>query len=188
MRSATMNKAPRPAIIDVEASGFGKTSYPIEVGVVLPGGQRFCSLINPAESWSHWDPEAEALHGISRELLAKKGADVTEVAGELNRFLEGYTVYSDGWVVDSPWIRELYYRAGIPQHFRLSALEMILSSAQMEIWDETKKNVVLELQDFHRHRASSDALMIQETYCRTLQAADMARAEKQSNSSVNIGN
>ena len=29
-----------PIVIDVEASGFGKGSYPIEVGVVLPDGSR----------------------------------------------------------------------------------------------------------------------------------------------------
>ena len=44
-----------PLIIDVEASGFGSKSYPIEIGVALNDGQRFCTLILPAPNWTHWD-------------------------------------------------------------------------------------------------------------------------------------
>jgi hypothetical protein len=47
-----------PAIIDVEASGFGSLSYPIEVGVVDQTGIRFCSLIKPQNDWIHWDEQA----------------------------------------------------------------------------------------------------------------------------------
>ena len=36
-----------PNIIDVEASGFGPHSYPIEVGLALGDGSKFCSLILP---------------------------------------------------------------------------------------------------------------------------------------------
>ena len=34
-----------PAVLDIEASGFGVGSYPIEVGFVLPDGQSYCSLL-----------------------------------------------------------------------------------------------------------------------------------------------
>ena len=44
---------------------------------------------------------------------------------------------------------------------------MILSEAQMERWHETKDRVLAEVQK-HRHRASFDAWIIQETYKRTL--------------------
>jgi hypothetical protein len=47
-----------PAIIDLEASGFGKGSYPIEVGFVLPEGAMYCTLIQPAPHWRHWDDKA----------------------------------------------------------------------------------------------------------------------------------
>ena len=36
-----------PIIIDIEASGFGRGSYPIEVGLVLPDGTPHCFLIAP---------------------------------------------------------------------------------------------------------------------------------------------
>jgi hypothetical protein len=34
-------------VIDVEASGFGRGSYPIEVGFVLPDGEAVCTLVRP---------------------------------------------------------------------------------------------------------------------------------------------
>ena len=48
-----------PTIIDVEASGFGPYSYPIEIGVALDNGDKYCTLILPAPAWTHWDEEAE---------------------------------------------------------------------------------------------------------------------------------
>ncbi len=36
-----------PTVIDVEASGFGAGSYPIEVGVAFPDGRSWCCLIRP---------------------------------------------------------------------------------------------------------------------------------------------
>ena len=69
-----------PTVVDVEASGFGRASYPIEVGFVLPNGHSFCSLIYPEPEWTHWDPQAETIHHISRELLLKKGHPACEVA------------------------------------------------------------------------------------------------------------
>ena len=66
---ATNTKLNTPIFVDVEASGFGSLSYPIEIGIALPDGNRYCTLIAPAPSWVHWDPKAEALHGLSRERL-----------------------------------------------------------------------------------------------------------------------
>ena len=47
----------RPFIIDVEASGFGSSSYPIEIGVALEYGSRHSALIKPADDWIHKFPE-----------------------------------------------------------------------------------------------------------------------------------
>jgi len=48
------------AILDVEASGFGAGSYPIEVGYVFGDGRSYCTLIRPVSSWTHWDAKAKA--------------------------------------------------------------------------------------------------------------------------------
>jgi hypothetical protein len=93
-----------PTVLDVEASGFGRNSYPIEVGFVLPDGHTFCTLIRPLEHWTHWDAQAAQTHHIPRTLLQQRGQDVREVAQKLNADLRGQTVYSDGWANDYSWL------------------------------------------------------------------------------------
>lgn len=156
-----------PFIIDIEASGFGCDSYPIEVGVVLNDGQRFCSLILPAQEWTHWDNEAEKIHKVTREMLSAYGKPIATVANQLNEMLAGMVLYSDGWVVDKPWLTTLFRQAGISMSFSISPLEAILSDLQMEVWHETKDRLTSELK-LTRHRASDDALIIQETFKQTL--------------------
>ena len=161
-----MRTTARPFIIDLEASGFGPHSYPIEVGLALEPGAKFCSLIAPAPGWTHWDAEAEKVHRVPRDILEAYGKPAAQVALSLNELLRDTIVYSDGWVVDQPWLIELFSRAGVPQQFSMSSLEMILSERQMEVWHEVKNQVTSELA-LTRHRASYDALIIQETYLRT---------------------
>lgn len=156
----------RPYILDVEASGFGCESYPIEIGLVLEKENRYCSLILPADHWTHWDTAAENTHKISRETLMKYGKPLVHVAEELNRILNGLIVYSDGWVTDKLWVTRLFSEAGIRQTFTISPLERILTEPQMAIWHTTKDSVLSEM-GLTRHRASSDALIIQETFFRT---------------------
>lgn len=161
-----MKHLKNPIIIDLEASGFGPQSYPIEVGVVLENSDRFCTLISPEEEWTHWSDSAEALHGISRVNLVAAGKSARRVAEQLNGWLEGKTVYSDGWVVDKPWLTTLFYAAGIPMKFQVSSLELIMTESQINVWDDTKAEVI-ESSKIGRHRASNDAWIIQETYRRT---------------------
>lgn len=155
-----------PAIIDVEASGFGKGSYPIELGVVLSCGDRLSMLVKPEPQWTHWDAHAESLHGLSREKLNAAGKSVKSVALAFNAFMNGLTVYSDAWVVDGPWINHLFFTAGVKPRFKVSSIEHIMSEAQFEIWDDTKAQLANEI-DSTRHRASQDAWLIQQTYAAT---------------------
>lgn len=160
------NRSVVPVVIDVEASGFGPESYPIEVGVVLADGQRYSRLISPFDDWTFWSPEAESVHGISRETLYQAGHSAHDVARELNQLLAGQVVYSDGWTVDKTWIDRLFYRCAIPCAFHVSPLESILTESQMMAWQqaicETRENLQVQ-----RHRASTDALVIQTTYQNT---------------------
>lgn len=162
-----MIRPARPYIIDIEASGFGSNSYPIEVGLALEPDRRYCTLIRPVDRWNHWDNQAESVHKISREILRKNGRQVFEVARELNHRLDGKVVYSDAWGVDNAWVVELYAAAGINKTFTISSLEMILTEPQIAVWKEMRDQVVLDLK-VERHRASNDAWIIQETYVRTL--------------------
>ena len=155
-----------PSIMDIEASGFGNQSYPIEIGVVASSGARYCSLIRPEPEWTHWCKDAASIHCIPRRSLLLRGAPIREVASELNEFLKDSTVYSDGWSHDKTWLIKLFYAANMPPTFRLSPIEAITSDEQLAIWDDTKQIVAANM-GLLRHRASSDALMIQQTYLET---------------------
>ena len=149
-----------PCIIDIEASGFGRGSYPIEIGFVLPDGSAFCTLVQPDASWTHWDPGAERMHGISRALLQRHGRDVAEVAAELNQRLAGRAVYCDNWAHDYAWLARLFDAAGSDPRFRLRHLRELLSEAAAARFDDARATVARSLR-LPRHRASSDARVLQ---------------------------
>ncbi len=162
-----MIKVSAPYIIDVEASGFGTESYPIEVGLALTDDRRYCSIIKPHHNWTHWDESAQEAHKIPRELILTRGKPVFIVAHELNRLLGNGFVFSDGSVVDVPWVIKLFDAAKMKRSFQIYDLQSILSEKQMQHWHAVKTEVVDEL-NLDRHRASNDARVIQETFRRTL--------------------
>lgn len=169
-RAQNVKEAPLPTIIDVEASGFGPHSYPIEVGLALPDGKKYCTLILPLDEWTHWDEEAEKVHRIPRDILEYHGREAADVAKALNEMLAGETVYTDGWVVDKPWLIRLFHETGIELKFEISSLEMILTEDQMNRWHDTKDTVLADLGE-KRHRASFDAFVVQQTWIKTRDAA-----------------
>ena len=167
-------KTPRcPCIIDIEASGFGAHSYPIEIGVVKADGSRYCSLITPQDDWVHWSEQAESVHKISRQMLQEKGKPADQVCKELNRFMGNQSAYSDAWVHDSPWLTRLFWAGRSNPEFHMSPIEIITTEEQLLIWDETKQLLTHQLK-IHRHRASADAFLIQQTWLMTKQQVSFA--------------
>ncbi len=149
-----------PCVLDIEASGFGRGSYPIEIGFVLPDGTAWCTLIVPDETWTHWDSEAESMHGISRAVLRRHGRSAHEVASELNQRLAGRAVYCDNWAHDYSWLARLFESAALSPSFRLRHLRELMSESAAEHFDDTREIVARSLQ-LRRHRASSDARVLQ---------------------------
>jgi hypothetical protein len=149
-------------MIDVEASGFGSGSYPIEVGFVTPEGQAHCCLIRPEPQWTRWDLKAEAVHHVSRHTLQQYGKPIDEVAYWLNGYLHGQTVYTDGWGHDYAWLSLLYDAAGSQPTFRLESLRSLLDEGDLARWHPTRERVQRTM-ELTRHRASSDARVLQQT-------------------------
>ena len=147
-------------VIDVEASGFGRRSYPIEIGYVLPDGQAFCTLIQPLPDWTHWDPAAERAHGIHRDTIVRLGRPAAQVAQRLNADLAGRTVYCDGWAHDYAWLAVLFEAAGATPDFRLESAATLLDEARLARLADTQRAARSEL-GLSRHRASSDARVLQ---------------------------
>jgi hypothetical protein len=154
-----------PAVLDIEASGFGRDSYPVEVGFVLADGSTYCTLIRPAPEWTHWDPEAERLHHIALRTIVEHGRDVVEVARQLNDRLRGLTLYCDGWAHDFTWLGVLFEAAGLQPSFKLDNLRALLTDQEAAHWSVVKTQVAREMR-LQRHRASSDARILQSTLIR----------------------
>jgi DNA polymerase III epsilon subunit-like protein len=154
-----------PCVLDIEASGFGRNSYPIEVGYALPDGRSVCMLVRPAEEWTHWDTAAEQVHGITRETLISHGKPVAEVAQTLNRDLAGLVVYCDGWAHDYPWLAALYEAAQVRPGFKLDSVGSLLDDGRLQHLDQARREALLEL-GLTRHRASNDARALQRALSR----------------------
>jgi hypothetical protein len=158
-----------PPVLDIEASGFGTGSYPIEVGWVLADGRSFCSLIRPLPQWTRWDPKAEEMHHISRKVLGERGRDIAEVTRLLDEHLRGQTVYTDGWANDYTWLHQLYDAVDRLPSFRLESLRALLDDQSAARW-AAAKSAVLQRTGMPRHRASADARVMQ------LALAELGRA------------
>lgn len=149
-----------PCVLDIEASGFGGRSYPIEVGYVLPDGRAACMLVRPAPEWTHWDDGAERLHGITRALLAAHGRAPHDVAATLNRDLAGQVVYCDGWAHDYTWLAALFEQAGLSPAFKLESVGALLDETHLAQLDQARRDAVAAM-GLQRHRASNDARALQ---------------------------
>jgi hypothetical protein len=154
-------------VIDIEASGFGRLSYPIEVGWALADGRTGCLLVRPPAHWTHWDTAAEQLHGIDRSTLLRHGHEPVEVALRLNAELGGQVVYSDAWAHDYPWLAKLFDEAGLAPAFKLDAAASLFGETLMGQLDQAHQAAFTELA-VTRHRASNDARALQ----RALQALE----------------
>ncbi|WP_239495348.1 hypothetical protein [Salinicola halophilus] len=161
---------PLPILLDIEASGFGRGSYPIEIGLARADGSSCAFLIQPVDEWTHWDPKAELLHGISRSRLIREGHPPIEVARWLNDELAVHGIaYSDSWGYDNTWLSLLFHQAGVLARFRLEALRRLLSEAQTADWGATKERLIVD-HGIQRHRAGDDARLLQLTYAATARA------------------
>lgn len=151
--------------LDIEASGLSSDSYPIEIGVVLPDNSSWCHLIKPAESWNHWNQEAQKLHHITQENLLSHGKDIRAIAESLNDLLNDKIAYSDCWVLDDRWLQKLYAEARLTPSFRLRDIMHILKEDDFMHWETIKSTIAKEL-NIERHRATNDARILQESFLR----------------------
>ena len=156
-----------PAVLDIEASGFGRESYPIEIGFITADGAAACTLVRPEAGWTHWDPAAEAVHGIRRDTALQHGRSAADVARWLNAALAGQVVYCDGWAHDYAWLGVLFEAAGQQPAFRLEHVVRLLSAEQAERLGPVRQ-AAWSAAPGTRHRASSDARLLQQALAAVL--------------------
>lgn len=97
-------------IVDIEASGLGFCTFPIEIAVInLTGDVSYSALIKPQRDWAHWnwDEMAEQVHNISWKMLQENGLPAERVAKEVWHILAGSELYSDAPQQDLAWLEVL---------------------------------------------------------------------------------
>lgn len=150
------------SIIDIEASGLGPESYPIEIAAYNGVELSYSVLINPdtAEDWSHWDYIAEEdIHGISREFLQEHGEDAFLTVIRMNKVLDGQVLYSDALDSDLFWVRRLYEQVlDRPMTFEMKSIYELFKP---EFVDDVR-DVMKTLQGDVSHRALEDCHSIHE--------------------------
>lgn len=102
--------------LDFEASSLSRESYPIEVGWVMEDGASEEHLIRPASGWTDWDPSAEAIHGLTREVLLDRGEPHEEVARRMMEALAPHELFASAPSWDGKWLSVLLRGAGFPRH------------------------------------------------------------------------
>ncbi|SEF69679.1 3'-5' exonuclease family protein [Marinobacterium lutimaris] len=137
--------------IDIEASGLGPDSYPIEVAWKCDiSGNKDEFLIDPAsvEGWDYWDEFAEELHGIGHHQLGSEGISAAQACERLNAELAGKTLTCDAYDFDLFWLTRLFESQQQPMLFSIQGIERLLTPQQCEAYRLNTR--------FRRHRALRD--------------------------------
>lgn len=171
--------------LDFEASSLADRSHPIEVAWVFQNGRQETHLIAPPPHWTDWDDRAEAIHGISREMLAAQGDPHDEVARRMVEVLDGHQLFASAPSWDGKWLSALLRSAGIPRHaLRLRDTDEALREAASEILSPAFSGPRLATEVHNivtraaavkagasSHRALPDALDEYQKWVRTREAA-----------------
>lgn len=146
-------------MLDVEASGLGHSSYPVEVALASSTGAHANFLIKPTTDWleqGEWDKNAEKLHGLSQQQLLQHGDNIVSIAQQLNKYLCGKLVLCNDLTFDGFWLTQLFKAANTSVTFYLIDL-----SALFDYWGEEKARLYKEeyskMLNTNEHRALPDA-------------------------------
>lgn len=170
--------------LDFEASSLSKKSVPIEVAWVFEDGRSRSTLIRPAPDWDDWAADAEAIHHISRDMLAADGLSVGEVAAEMFDVLAGHDLYASAPSWDGKWLSALLRAGGLPRHalrlaksdeaFRAAARRILgVAASEADITSLVEQTIRQSEPETPVHRALPDAMLELERW-KLVQAAAMS--------------
>lgn len=139
--------------IDFEASGLGRLTYPIEIGISRwqgPGhvGETWHSLVRPDASWTSkgvWSEVSQTIHGIPKERLSD-APTAAEALAAANAFAPlGTLAFCDGGGHDSYWLQRLADAAGFAPAFLLGPWNHVADAMEHE-----------QQMRLHTHRADGE--------------------------------
>ncbi|MCE7795395.1 hypothetical protein LWE61_02360 [Sphingobium sufflavum] len=148
--------------IDFEASCLPRhgRSYPIEVGLCGPEGP-VSWLIRPHGDWHGWDwtAEAEAIHGIGRDRIARDGLPAAVVLDRLIDRIDGRPVVADS-ALDGAWWDILAQAAGRPGPSPVTTAATLFDRLGTTTEHILAAQRHADRQCAARHRAADDALWL----------------------------
>lgn len=153
--------------LDIEASGLGLGSYPIEVAYVSSTGDKNSYLIESTDEWINdglWCSNAEtSIHKISQDMLAQHGINPVAVVNSLNEALSGKLVLCNDLDYDGVWLTQLFKAANVGVMFLLTDIRYLY-----EYWGESKthnfKKSYAAISPSTTHRALPDAQRFVDTF------------------------
>lgn len=152
-----------PCIGDIEASGLGDRSYPIEVAWSDPAGVVHSWFVRPEHLWVYWDLAAEEMHHITYHDLKQYGKPAREIAQMMNADLNGQVLYFDGGAFDRFWLNRLYDATGVKPTFQIGDFNELLASVGCNTADKrlAAEAATLKRIGDRRHRAWADVEYLQ---------------------------
>jgi hypothetical protein len=156
--------------MDIEASGLGTGSWPVEIGWALPFGPKRngAVLIRPVPEWTHWSSVAEThFHKISRQTLDREGMAPGEALARVEEALYGCEIYVEDPAEDRTWFSRLVAAAGRETALRLhDAHGLFEAQALRRRHNLTDIRREVSVRFPHSHRAGADALQLAEIWRR----------------------
>ncbi len=146
--------------LDIEASGLGSGTYPIEVAYASCTAGKGSYLIKPTEEWINngsWCLNAESsIHELSQDMLAQHGVDPVDVAHALNDALCGRLVLCNDLNYDGVWLTKIFEAARVGVQFLLTDVSFLY-----EFWGKDKTRLFKQSYEAivpsTTHRALPDA-------------------------------
>lgn len=122
------------------------------------GGPPKSWLIKPAAKWRYWSwsDEAENLHGISRDLLARHGVPAQQVLSELAAAAKGCRVFADS-DLDAYWLDVLADACGVPTPFPILYLGELFLEMKTSPGAIAKAEAIASARLPQQHIACKDA-------------------------------
>ncbi|WP_336967549.1 hypothetical protein [Sphingobium aromaticiconvertens] len=149
--------------IDFEASCLPRhgRSYPIEVGIAGIEAGAITSrswLIRPHRDWQGWDwtARAQALHGLSREGIARDGVEAAQVLAELRAAVEGHRLVADS-LIDQYWLDTLAAAAGDGAALTIDHVSSVMEELRVGEMHIARAIDHADAMVQTRHRAAEDA-------------------------------
>lgn len=147
-------------VLDIEASGLGENSFPIEIAWQGPIVKPQSFLIRPDPNWDleSWDERAEQLHGIPLRQVLAEGVATRTIVEQLCRDCAGRTILSDGLAFDQVRLNQLCAAARWQGSIRLTDLFLWLGQCHRETGTPSREAISAFVRGLDNHSQSHRAL------------------------------